>query len=643
MTSIESPRRTPFHDSTSLFTAANLRAPRKRLLELPGLPKRRPAEKKADRTYEGGSPGKRLDSKWSEASQTRSENPPAPILHDMVLKPHIFVTGTDGTAEAAAARKPAPAPRRVPFPRAEAPPGLLSMTRAHTSIDFLRAAVKGLERRPVLAHQSPYIVESDAANTPRNPPLLLRAATASPPRPPARLKRSTSLLTPGEIPTSDRFIPRQTNASSNKLAAASSAPPPGALAQSHIRAHLSRIYQHHVAAACGLDVNSRILSFRPPPPERSKPADLFSHIASSVNAKAVKPAPALARAKRIPQAPERVLDAPSIVDDFYLNLVAWSRTNLIAIGLEDAVYVWNALTGSVGLLCETPAQKTVTSVGWAEDGLYVSVGCDDGAVEIWDLELNARLRTLTLATSRVGAHAWLLHILTAGARDGRIFHHDVRIAQPLVATWDQAHTAEVCGLSYQPEGFQLCSGSNDNTVAVWDIRNLNTSTSSVLSTGTTSGGSSANSLLFRKSNHRAAVKAMAWCPFQRLLLATGGGTSDKTIHFWNTATGARVNSIETQSQISSLNWGYAKGAGHEIVATHGFPHNSVSVFNYPLLQKTGEISAAHDLRILLGCLSPDGTCLATVAGDENLKFWNLFDAAGGSAPTQNLDKMMNLR
>ena len=81
-----------------------------------------------------------------------------------------------------------------------------------------------------------------------------------------------------------------------------------------------------------------------------------------------------------------------------------------------------------------------------------------------------------------------------------------------------------------------------------------------------------------------------------------------------------------------------------MVATHGFPLNLVSLFNYPTLQKTGDMSAAHDLRILSGCLSPDGTTLATVAGDENLKFWALFDARPEERPdAKHMAKLMNIR
>ena len=33
--------------------------------------------------------------------------------------------------------------------------------------------------------------------------------------------------------------------------------------------------------------------------------------------------------RTIPQAPERILDAPDLLDDYYLNLVDWSSTNVV--------------------------------------------------------------------------------------------------------------------------------------------------------------------------------------------------------------------------------------------------------------------------------------------------------------------------
>ncbi len=58
--------------------------------------------------------------------------------------------------------------------------------------------------------------------------------------------------------------------------------------------------------------------------------------------------------------------------------------------------------------------------------------------------------------------------------------------------------------------------------------------------------------MHRMTAHAAAVKALAWCPFQSNLLASGGGTADRCIKFWNTHTGALLNSIDTGSQVQHL-------------------------------------------------------------------------------------------
>lgn len=48
-----------------------------------------------------------------------------------------------------------------------------------------------------------------------------------------------------------------------------------------------------------------------------------------------------------PKSPDRVLDAPDIIDDFYLNLLDWSSTNVVAIALREQVYLWTAHTAEI--------------------------------------------------------------------------------------------------------------------------------------------------------------------------------------------------------------------------------------------------------------------------------------------------------
>ena len=68
--------------------------------------------------------------------------------------------------------------------------------------------------------------------------------------------------------------------------------------------------------------------------------------------------------RKINRSPFKILRAPEIIDDFYLNLVDWSSQNILAVGLANSVYLWNASTNQVSKLCSY--EKTVTSVSWVQ-------------------------------------------------------------------------------------------------------------------------------------------------------------------------------------------------------------------------------------------------------------------------------------
>jgi len=124
------------------------------------------------------------------------------------------------------------------------------------------------------------------------------------------------------------------------------------------------------------------------------------------------------------------------------------------------------------------------------------------------------------------------------------------------------------------------------------------------------------------TDSQAAVKALAWCPWQKNLLATGSGTADRKIRFLNTLTGQVINEIDTGSQVSGLVWSREE---KELVSSHGFSKNELCVWQYPTMAKIAELTG-HSSRVLHMALSADGSTVCSAGADESLRFWRVWDA-----------------
>ena len=136
--------------------------------------------------------------------------------------------------------------------------------------------------------------------------------------------------------------------------------------------------------------------------------------------------------RKIAKTPCKVLDAPALQDDFYLNLIDWSHDNQLAVGLGNCIYLWNAETSKVTKLCELNSDL-VTSVCWANKGSLLAVGCNKGDVCIWDVNYSKQIRKMGGHDSRVGAMTWNSKILATGSRDKLILQRDIR------APYDHTH------------------------------------------------------------------------------------------------------------------------------------------------------------------------------------------------------------
>ncbi|XP_045499370.1 cell division cycle protein 20 homolog [Colias croceus] len=308
----------------------------------------------------------------------------------------------------------------------------------------------------------------------------------------------------------------------------------------------------------------------------------------------------------IPQLPDRILDAPDIIDDYYLNLVDWSASNILAVALNNAVYLWNAGTGQIEELLTLEGSNTVSSVAWVQGGgSHLAVGTSSSTVELWDCEKMKKLRIMDGHTGRVSSLAWNLYVVSSGARDGKIVHHDVRQRKHDVASI-RAHFFEVCGLKWSPDGKYLASGGNDNLLNIWPIEQ--------------GQHYSQPQYLYSFNQHQAAVKGLAWCPWNSGLLASGGGTADRTLRIWNVKTGTNLATVDTKSQVCSVVW-----STHykELVTGHGYAHNQLVLWRYPTLARVAELDG-HVARVLHLALSPDGTTVLSAGADETLRLWKCF-------------------
>ncbi|KAL0206324.1 hypothetical protein P9112_001631 [Eukaryota sp. TZLM1-RC] len=346
-------------------------------------------------------------------------------------------------------------------------------------------------------------------------------------------------------------------------------------------------------------LDSKVLCYRSSAP--APPSGSINHNRVIYSQSRVSNHVARKSVRKVPSEPERTLDAPGLLNDFYVNTMDYSNSNVLAVALANSVYLWNGSTGSVAELCTLSEGDAVTSLKWTSSGTHLAIGVDSSTVKLWDVEKQKQVRTLRGHAARVSALSWNNHVLSSGSRDCSILNHDVRVAQHVTATL-KYHQGEVCGLAWSHDGSQLASGANDNHLCVWNHESSNP-----------------QHIL---TDHQAAVRALAWSPFQRNLLASGGGTADRSIKTWNTTDGTLLDSVDTDSQVCALLW--SKNS-RELVSGHGYRNYEINVWRYgSSLSKVGEITG-HTARVLNLGLSPDGETVVSASADESIRFWRVFE------------------
>jgi hypothetical protein len=149
--------------------------------------------------------------------------------------------------------------------------------------------------------------------------------------------------------------------------------------------------------------------------------------------------------RKISRIPFKVLDAPELQDDFYLNLVDWSSQNMLTVGLGSCVYLWSAHTSQVSRMCDIGINgNSVTSVSCSGKGNLVAVGTQLGFVQIYDVATSKLVTSMSGHTGRVGSVAWNGDLVTSGSRDRLILQKDIRVPTQIADRKLVGHRQEVC-------------------------------------------------------------------------------------------------------------------------------------------------------------------------------------------------------
>ena len=342
--------------------------------------------------------------------------------------------------------------------------------------------------------------------------------------------------------------------------------------------------------------------------------------------------------RRIQNNPIRILDAPNLIDDFYLNLLDWGKENIIAVALSDEIYLWNDNNSKTSLLMKYENNENnssmrgnniISSLSFMNNGIALGIGLPDGNIQIWDINKKIKLRDIKAHENRVSCLSWNEYILSSGSKDKLIKNFDVRIKYAEISKIKK-HKQEICSLKYSIEGDLLASGGNDNIAYIWDIRNLKNNIFNFL---LEENNNNSNEIkLYAVNNfHNAAVKAMAWCPWKRHVLATGGGIKDRSIKIYSCDSNKILRNINTGSQVCALLWNNKE---KEIISSHGFNKNQIIIWNYERVEKICELKG-HMNRVLYLAISPDETLICSGSGDETLRFWKINDESINKFEEQN--------
>jgi hypothetical protein len=208
------------------------------------------------------------------------------------------------------------------------------------------------------------------------------------------------------------------------------------------------------------------------------------------------------------------------------------------------------------------------------------------------------------------------------------------------------HTQQICGIAWSSDGKLFATGGNDNNLFLFETKkvlqtphsraSIETPAVNVRnSDNTASGQGEVLCIPAGKQKHtfslNAACKAITFAPWQPSLIAAGGGSNDRCIHFFHALSGAKLATIDCYAQVTSLVFNPRK---REIAATFGFAQPEhpyrIAVFAWPSCSMVVGIPWWGEERALYAIEYPGlGGSLVVATSDASIKFHEVWSGKDG--------------